>query len=608
MHLLITSLVALGLGPLLHRLFRGREQLGEALDGFNVVAILGLLLLGIIPEALERGGGWVLAFGAIGMLGPTLMEANFHRIGRGTHVVALAVGILGLAGHSLVDGAALLDGAGAAHAGHSHSASESHLGLAVALHRVPVGLTIWLLLRPRYGRRVAAGVLGIMAASTVAGFFLGSVFTSRLSGAGLAYFEALVAGTLMHVVLHRPHEHGSTCCHEPRRLRRAAGAGGVLGLGFLHVELVGAPWAEPGTKGNPLFEGFLDLSLQSAPALLVGYLLAGFMAAYLPASSIRWLRRGHPWSQSLKGMIVGLPVPICSCGVVPLYRALTRRGVPLAAGMAFLVATPELGVDAVLLSLPLLGTKMTVLRVVAAALVAFLVGWLFGRISRRHAPPETGHGGPGGELESGEFAESDTPAGRRFRAALQTGLVEVVDHTAPWIIVGIFVAALCAPYLEESWLANVPDSLQVLLFAALGVPTYVCASGATPLVAVLLASSISPGAAIAFLLTGPATNATTFGVLGRLHGRRIALVFSVAVTTLAVLIGLTVNVAFEDVGAPFTAAAMHPETHLLNQIALAALALVFLASLVRRGPRRFLGEIFRRGEEDEPGSAVLSGG
>jgi uncharacterized membrane protein YraQ (UPF0718 family) len=142
----------------------------------------------------------------------------------------------------------------------------------------------------------------------------------------------------------------------------------------------------------------------------------------------------------------------------------------------------------------------------------------------------------------------------RLRSALVSGTDEVVDHTAPWIIFGLAVAALVSPWLTGGWFAGLPSPVAILLFAALGFPTYVCAASATPLVATLPAAGLTPGAGIAFLITGPATNLSTLDV-----------------PTLAKLTEET----------PFS----------VQILSLAGLTALFGASVTRRGIRRFVGEI-----------------
>ena len=120
---------------------------------------------------------------------------------------------------------------------------------------------------------------------------------------------------------------------------------------------------------------------------------------------------------------------------------------------------------------------------------------------------------------------------RACEAALGIQLGETTADGEFRILFGIAVAAFASPFLNAEWLQEMPGPLEVIVFAFLGMPSYVCASGATPLVAILIAGGVSPGAGLAFLLTGPATNVTTFGVLSRLHGRRLALAFGVCMPT-----------------------------------------------------------------------------
>ena len=157
------------------------------------------------------------------------------------------------------------------------------------------------------------------------------------------------------------------------------------------------------------------------------------------------------------------------------------------------------------------------------------------------------------------------------------------------------MAAISAPFLDSAPLAALPGGVDVLLFAVLGVPTYVCASAATPLVAALLVGGLSPGAALAFLITGPATNVTTFGVLSQLHGRRTAGAFSLAIIGSSVGLGYLVNVFFADIQHVALDTLLAETPSVVKIVAAVGLGLVFIASLLRRGPRGFLAELSIRG-------------
>ena len=600
---LFWSVLILAAVPVIYRLCRGRSQALTALDGFVFVSMGGIILLDFLPQALEDGGWPCVVFAVLGVGLPTVIERRAHRLGEHFHRAALYLGLLGLLIHSMLDGVYL----------GSSGADSGLLPLAVILHRLPVGLTVWWLVRWSRGRGAAMLLLGVLAVLTALGYFAGSGLLDGLSGKGLAWFQSLVAGSLFHVVLHR--SRGAAPEEAPAAAGRmlpisASGIGGFLGLGLVVFLLTGEHGGHAHSgEHDEFWPAFLDLALQSAPALLLGYFLAGLVAVFLPVSSVRWLGGGSLTGQALRGVAVGLPLPVCSCGVVPLYRALVERGVPATAALAFLVATPELGADAVLLSLPLLGGPFTLIRIAAAAVLALAVAVIVGRTISSRTP----------ENSSAATEEAEGAADGlldKLGGGIKTGLGTLVDHTGPWVLVGLAVAALVGPLVRDSWLVGCDPYLQVALFAVLGIPVYVCASGATPMVAVLLAGGVSPGAALAFLLTGPATNVVTFGVISDLHGRKTAVFFCVMMATLAVTIGFAVNQFFPGFAALDPQAGHDHSAGYLAWTCLWILGGLFLLSLLRRGPREVVGSVFsvealsgaEGGDEDEGHDCCAGGG
>jgi len=575
--LFLLSLLALAAGPAVYQLARVAGYMLAALDGFVFVAISGLVLLHIIPESFALGGWVAIAAGLVGLMLPGAVEHRLTRLAPRVHAVALLLGLLAIVLHAFSDGVALT-AASAGAADHR----QHMLPMAVVLHRLPVGLTIWFLLRPLYGIRAALGVLMLIAVATGAGFASGSAVVGALASQGRAVFQAAVSGALLHVVVHRSYPLTESVSEGTQR-SWSGGIGAVGGLALIWGITFGHG-VDPEIAAAA--QAFAALAHQSAPALLLAYVSAGLIAAFLPAASVAWMGRGGSLSQALRGIAFGLPLPICSCGVVPLYRSLVSQGVPATAAMAFLVATPELSLDAVLVSVPLLGASFTAARVACAAVVALLIAWTLGRF----APIL-----PGAEVCHAPSAEATRPVGARLRRAVRIGLGEAVDATAPWLLLGLAVAAFAHPLLRGEWFSLVPESLEVVLFAMLGMPAYVCASGATPLVAVLIYKGASPGAALAFLLTGPATNITTFGVLARIHGRRLALLFGAGIAVASAALGLLVNGVLPwDEGAR-SLSQVGDEAMGWGDLSLAALGLLFLLSLVRRGPRGFAAELFDTG-------------
>lgn len=585
--LLFISLLAFALGPVLYALAdRARTSLA-ALDGFVMVAVAGLALVHIIPHAVTTGGPLAVLVAVAGFIGPGVVEHRLARAARQTHTAALVVALSGLTLHEF------FDGVGLASAFYDPSGGISLLAVAVVLHRVPIAVTVWWLLRPARGPMTAALVLLALSIATVAGYLSVDAVAGAVDARWLGLLEALIAGSLLHVVVHRPSPLATPSVD--RRERLLAGIGALLGLAA--VAALGADHHVPMHGHHAVgFAGvFTALALESAPALLIAFALAGVVQVVLPNASLRWMQRGGPLSQAARGVAFGLPLPICSCGVIPLYQTLITQSVPASAALAFLVATPELGIDSVLISLPLLGGEFTLVRIAAATGVALVIGALIGPWAGRVRAAQ---------VTCCEPAELERPPGlvARVRAGLRFGFGEVVDHTAPWILLGIAIASLAEPALRGEWIAALPWGIDVVLFALLGMPTYVCASGATPLVAVLVHKGVSPGAALAFLLTGPATNATTFGVLSRLHGPRVALAFGAAMAGLTVGLGLVVNLGLPHIEGIALYQAASEEPSLVQVLSLAALTLVLALSVLRQGPRGFVGQILAPyGRDDHDG-------
>ncbi len=579
--LLLASLLSLCLGPLICYLARAHGRMLILLDGFIFVAMPGVLFLGILLPILIRGHWEAVFFGLAGILAPALAKRFFPERPVRVHLTSLVLGLLGLCFHSATDGAVL-----SAHA-YDFESGWSPLHLAVVLHRFPVGLTIWWLLRSGYGSWKAAGALVPLLFGTGLGFYWEPGALAEPYGKSADWFQALAAGFLLHATLQLTRSKIGDLVPAGSGMQRwFSGAGSLLGVVLLTALFQIEYFSHP-AAGKRIVSTFFQLALKGAPALLIAYLVAGFMSSFLTRSSIAWMRRGRQWNQAMRGMAVGLPFPICSCGVVPLYRTLVRSGAPATAAMAFLISTPELGLDAVLLSIPLLGGKMTIVRVVAAALVALLVGWIVGRLVPRL----------GSHTESEEYCgpPASLPLGQKIRQGLSKGFGDAVDHTAPWIVFGLILAAAVEAFLPMSWLQRLPAALEVPAFAILGLPTYVCASSATPFVAVLLFKGVSPGAALAFLLTGPATNVTTFGVLARLHGRKIALCFSVTIILLSVAMGYLTNAILPQIQATALEGPAAGAPANLELLCLILLAGLYTFSLLKRGVRGFVGEISLKG-------------
>lgn len=227
---LLATLIALLCGPLLYALARPRTTLLAFLDGFVLASIAGLVLLEVLPGTYGEGGAWSLMFIALGAVGPSLVEHGLQRARREAHLATLALAMLGLLLHSIADGAALTPDPGDGAHGHAREA----LALAIVIHSVPVGLVVWWVMAPVFGRVLPAVTLALMALGTLAGFVFGLELNAVLGAQGFAWFQALVAGSILHVVFGRPHLNPHAEAHAaPVTVETLGGVAALAGLVML---------------------------------------------------------------------------------------------------------------------------------------------------------------------------------------------------------------------------------------------------------------------------------------------------------------------------------------------------------------------------------------
>ena len=587
--LLIIAIAALVLGPFFAQILRRSRPVNQMLDGFVLVSVSGLAMLHLLPEAILTIHWGALVMLVIGALLPSLIEHRFRAVEEKAHIGVILLVLAGILVHTTLDGMALSE------MSIEHGAGQA-LAIAVVLHRLPIGILVWWSARSAYGKRGGIFTLSIMAIFTLIGFWLGDNQFSFFNLPVVSYLQALITGSLLHVILHRPYyqEAFHQDHHEVQRWQVWSGLGALMGITLLIL----MPHDAHG-ESHELIERFIDtakgLYLASAPALLVGFAGAALLGLVLPQAAFGWLNHGNRSNQISRGILFGLPLPICSCGVVPLYQTLVKKGVPMGAGIAFLIATPELGLDAVLISYPLLGGAMLVARLITAFIIAFGVAWILDRFAVKTVP---GHSNdPLNHLAPVSVANPKPKM--KFSQFWHTLNYELIDEIGPWLIFGILLAAAAQPLLDLVQWATFPDWAAVLLMTLFGFPIYVCATGATPLGAVMLAAGVAPGAVLAFLITGPASNITTLGVLSRLHGRRTMWLFLITIILLTWVIGMLVNWVMPTELLPTSTIFTEDNTTWYQWVAGGILGILFLASLFRIGPRAMVQTLLSVADDDD---------
>ncbi len=285
---------------------------------------------------------------------------------------------------------------------------------------------------------------------------------------------------------------------------------------------------------------------QMAPYLLFGFLMAGVLSVCIPPEMVGRHLSGRGFAPALKATLLGMPMPLCSCGVLPVSASFRRHGANRAAVTSFLLSTPQTGVDCIAITYGLLGLTFALFAAAAALVMGLLGGllvMLFGPAERDSAA-----GNPGATACSESCC-----AGRQrrnvVRRVLEYGFVVLPRDIALPLLAGAFIAgAIGALVPQNQWQPYLGGGIvAILLLMALSVPIYVCTSASVPIAAGLIHLGASPGAALAFLVAGPATNAATITTVWKLLGGRTAFLYLLTIVLSAVGGGLTLDWLFPSI-------------------------------------------------------------
>ena len=260
---------------------------------------------------------------------------------------------------------------------------------------------------------------------------------------------------------------------------------------------------------------------QLAPWLLLGMLLSGVLHVFLPVGYVR--RKFHGFAGVVKAVLLGVPLPLCSCGVVPAGIGLKNQGASNGAAVGFLISTPQTGVDSVLVAASFFGWPFAIFKMLAAAVTGLIGGWCTELIQADH------EGASDQKAPSHlHVADMSLPAWRR----VWDHAIEIVRSIWGWLLIGVVVSALIEVVVPDSVLVSIgqwgliPSMFIVLLFST---PLYVCATASVPIAAVLVSKGLPAGAALVFLMAGPATNVTTIGAIYSRFGSKTLLVYLVTI-------------------------------------------------------------------------------
>lgn len=287
---------------------------------------------------------------------------------------------------------------------------------------------------------------------------------------------------------------------------------------------------------SSFFIDFVTILSEMAPYLLLGFFFAGLLYAFIPKQRIEKYFNGNPFRSSVLASLFGIPLPLCSCGVIPTGTAFYKNGASKGGTISFLISTPQTGVDSILATFSLMGLPFAIIRPLAALVTGITGGLITSVATRQENDKQT-------ILE--EQVDNKTIT-QKIKDVFRYGFVEFIQDISKWLVVGLVLAAIISALIPNEFfeLLNMPPLVQMLLILVVSIPLYICATGSIPLAAILILKGISPGAAFVLLMAGPATNAATITMIAKVLGKRSLFTYLSTIIIGALSFGLLIDYVF----------------------------------------------------------------
>ena len=287
-----------------------------------------------------------------------------------------------------------------------------------------------------------------------------------------------------------------------------------------------------------------SLTLAMSPYLLLGFTIAGVLKVLIPEEFLVKHLSGKSISSVFKAALIGVPLPLCSCGVIPVTAHLKKSGAGRGAILSFLTSTPTTGVDSILATVSLLGWPFALLRTAASFFIGILSGVAANIFTKQEPKPKIE-----GHVHDGTKS-CCMPPKKKFINIFKYAYLELIDDVGKWIVIGLVVGGLISYFIPATlvgrYLGNPLISYSFMLL--LGIPMYVCSTGSIPIAASLIMKGMSPGAGLVFLIAGPATNTATISFVGGKLGSRSLFIYLASIIIGAVLFGGIVDIGFPGLG------------------------------------------------------------
>lgn len=308
-----------------------------------------------------------------------------------------------------------------------------------------------------------------------------------------------------------------------------------------------------------------------SPYLLFGFLVAGLLSMFVSRQMVA-RHLGRPGMLSVvKASLFGVPLPLCSCGVIPVSMSLRKHGATRGSTVSFLLSTPQTGIDSIFVTYSLLGPVFAIFRPLAAFATGIVGGTLVNVFGQKEPEPQPAN--------PGQASEAVATYREKFLDGLKHGFITMPRNIGKPLLLGLVVAAIISALVPDDFFArHLGRGLPAMLvMMAVGIPIYVCASASVPVAAALMGAGLSPGAALVFLMTGPATNAAGLMTIWNNLGRRTSLLYLLTVAVCALASGLVLDAIVYNTPAQHAMAHAHAMIPPVVGYASAILLLALLA-------------------------------
>lgn len=293
------------------------------------------------------------------------------------------------------------------------------------------------------------------------------------------------------------------------------------------------------------FSALWDYILVSAPFLLFGLLLAGFVHEFISMDKVKKWLGGNSFVSVLRAAIIGIPLPLCSCSVIPTAVTLKKSGASNAATSAFLIATPESGVDSISLTYALIDLPMAIIRPVAAFFSAFIAGLLQSIFNKDEVKVEEEVKSCCSKNKEESVSPVDVKKENRITRAINFGYGSLVNDIAIWLAIGLVAGAAINFIVPDDFFLQYGSNVGRYLILLVGIPLYICATASTPIAVSLMLKGLSPGAALILLLVGPATNISNIAVLQKYIGKKGVIINMISIAGVALIFSYLTDWLYE---------------------------------------------------------------